>query len=917
MIERIEQSLDGKWEFWVDSGATLAPGRLAAEESRPILVPGPWQAQADDLRTYSGPAWYRRAVEVPADWLAHALILCFGAVDYRAEVWWNGQPAGEHEGGYLPFELDVTAAARPGRNELVVRVADPPELFREIPHGKQSWYGPLSGIWQPVRLECRPATHIRRVRVTPDAATGRVSLRVETSRPLAEGDRIEARFLSPQGAEVATTDHVGAGLKPAPTVQGAEVARTAPTAELNATVAAPELWDIDSPRLYTVEVTLETEASRDMRAETFGFRTIEAREGRLWLNGRPLYLRGALDQDYYPDLIYTPPSYEYIENEFRQAKAMGLNCLRVHIKVADPRYYEAADRVGLLIWTELPNWAQLTDAAIARGRETIAGMIERDWNHPSIIIWTIINEAWGTELATNPDHRAWLAEMYAWVKGLDPTRLVVDNSPCFDNAHVKSDLDDFHFYAAMPDDTAVWDALVGGMADRAPWLYAPDCQTAREDGAPLVISEFGNWGLPDIGPLLAHYGREPWWFETGWEWSGGDVYPHAAGQRFHDLYLDRVFGDYAGLAHASQWAQFEALRYEIETMRLHPPIAGYVITEFTDVHWECNGLLDMLRRPKAHYDRLREINADTMLIPRVARRAWRAGETADVALHLSHFGPRPLRDAALTWSLAGDGVPHAEGTIGGIAAATAQVIPLPPLRLELPDATRPTRLSLWLALADETGQEVARNELPLILFPPATPASRVVACAEERLAGALRQAGYTIAADAAAGAPLVVTTFDQSTRRFVERGGQVLFLAQKPDALQTSVPRLALRARRGTPWSGDWASSFAWYRRDLWAGDIPGDGRFDFAFASVLPETVIDGVHPADFREEVLAGLFVGWLRRPAALVRQLPLGKGTLLVSTLRLRDGLGADPVADKLVGELLSLLSSKQQVSRSVLN
>ncbi|MBK8129192.1 MAG: hypothetical protein IPK53_09835 [bacterium] len=109
---------------------------------------------------------------------------------------------------------------------------------------------------------------------------------------------------------------------------------------------------------------------------------------------------------------------------------MGLNCLRVHIKVADPRYYEAADRVGLLIWTELPNWAQLTPAAKQRGRETIAGMIERDWNHPAIIIWTIINEAWG-RAGNQPDHRAWLAEMFAWVKQLDPTRLVVTILPAF------------------------------------------------------------------------------------------------------------------------------------------------------------------------------------------------------------------------------------------------------------------------------------------------------------------------------------------------------------------------------------------------------------------------------------------------------------------------------------------------------
>lgn len=885
MSSRVRQTLDGAWQFWIDSASALTPARLPAEGRRQIAVPGPWQAQFPDLRADSGPAWYRRLVDIPAAWLARSIILGFGAVDYAAEVWLNGRRAGAHEGGYLPFELDITAVARPGENELVVRVSDPPELFPEIPHGKQSWYGPLSGIWQSVWLESRPAHHIRSVRLTPDAASGEVAVVVTTNRPPDETGQIKARFYTPQGAETAV------------------VSGTA--AEFSVHIAEPQLWDVVSPHLYRVQVSLGSAGDEDMVVETFGFRTVETREGRVWLNGRAIYLRGALDQDYYPDLIYTPPSYDYIEAQFRQAKAMGLNCLRVHIKIADPRYYEAADRVGLLIWTELPNWARLTAAAKQRARDTIAGMIARDWNHPSIIIWTILNEAWGTELATNPDHRAWLAEMYAEVKQLDPTRLVVDNSPCFHNAHVRSDLDDFHFYAAMPDGAARWDAWVANMAKRAPWLYAPEFQANRQNGAPLIVSEFGNWGLPDIGSLLAHYGGEPWWFETGWEWSGGDVYPHAAGQRFYDLHLDKVFGDYAGLATAAQWAQFEALRYEIETLQLHPQIGGYVITEFTDLHWECNGLLDMLRNPKVHAGRLPEIIAETVIVPRVARRAWAGGETAAVTLAIAHSGVQPLQGAALHWSLAGDGLPEAAGTIAEVTAVPNQVTALPTLRLPLPVPARPARAALGLALVDGSGREVARNELALLLLPPTVAPAAKVACTEARLGAALREAGYDVTRDLTTEVPLVVTVLGEAERRFAEQGGRVLFLAETPEALQTVVPRLALQARKGTPWSGNWASSFSWYRRDLWAGEMPGDGRFDFTYAVVLPETVISSVRPADFRREVLAGLFVGWLRRPAGLVQRLPVGEGTLLVSTLRLQENIGADPLAQRLLSELLAAL------------
>jgi hypothetical protein len=192
-----------------------------------------------------------------------------------------------------------------------------------------------------------------------------------------------------------------------------------------------------------------------------------------------------------------------------------------------------------------------------------------------------------------------------------------------------------------------------------------------------------------------------------------------------------------------------------------------------------------------------------------------------------------------------------------------------------------------------------------MVLPPTAMPGQTVACADTKLAAALQKAGYAITADVSQDVPLITTTFNEANRRFVEQGGRVLFLAETPEALQTVVPRLSLAARAGTAWAGDWASSFAWYRRDLWAGKIPGDGRFDFTFSAVLPETVISSVRPADFRQEVLAGLFIGWLRRPAGLVQKLPVGNGTLLVSTLRLQENIGNDPMANKVLRELLLLL------------
>jgi len=495
-------------------------------------------------------------------------------------------------------------------------------------------------------------------------------------------------------------------------------------------IPSPLLWDTRSPNLYRLEATLVDDSTNDQRpttneqtgkqtggeshadvdssfvvrrssvvdalATTFGMRTIATSpDGHLMLNGRILYLRGALDQDYYPGMIYTPFGDAELDDQFAKAKHMGLNCLRTHIKITDPRYYDAADRAGLLIWTELPNWENLTAGAMRRARETLAGMVERDWNHPSIIIWTIINEGWGVELAVNAEHRAWLSSGTPIEVRLDPHRLVVGNSPCFSNFHVVTDIEDYHNYYSIPDHYPQWRDWVASFVGRSGWTfarpyqwleqwraylrnpwtpqpqpYAPEVQ--RKGAEPLVVSEFGNWGLPDVAKLReCNGGQEPWWFETGIEWGDGVVYPHAIEQRYKAFHLDKVFPTFSDLAAASQRMQFTALKYEIEQMRRHPSIVGYIITEFTDVHWECNGLLDMCRNPKAFHDVIGQINSADALVPDWERLAFWEGERIEVKLALSHFSGLDLRGSRLEWRV--DLWPDLSGTIENVLFQPAQV----------------------------------------------------------------------------------------------------------------------------------------------------------------------------------------------------------------------------------------------------
>jgi beta-galactosidase/beta-glucuronidase len=320
VVSRERTDLDGEWEFYPDPKQQLTRDSLRQEDARPIRVPGPWQAQFDDLRDYSGVAWYRRRFDVGGNEGTRergnegmvatltrpvapsvprtAFILHFGAVDYFATVWLNGRQVGEHEGGYLPFEIDVTDALRhDAPNELTVRVIDPgndadflPDFtFAEIPHGKQSWYGPVGGLWQSVYLERRPANHLTGLRITPDVPGEQVRVRASLNRA---SDR-------PLGLWLNVTDPKGQVrrhrlLLPA----GVE------TEELTVPVPEPMLWDTTTPNLYELQAVLldgndDRAEPLDTLSSKFGMRTIATSpSGHLLLNGRVLYLRGALDQDY-------------------------------------------------------------------------------------------------------------------------------------------------------------------------------------------------------------------------------------------------------------------------------------------------------------------------------------------------------------------------------------------------------------------------------------------------------------------------------------------------------------------------------------------------------------------------------------------------------------------------------------------
>lgn len=901
-------SLDGAWQFRHETD-----GRW-----REATVPMPWQAAYPDLRNTSGRATYRRAIARPSGLVGKVALLRFGAVSYSCEVRLNGVVIGAHEGGYLPFDCEIPVDLWRDANEVEVDcllpdgdVATAPEApFAEIPHGKQSWYGPIGGIWQSVALELRSPAHILHMAVSADRLTGAVLASVEVTAE-AVGATLHVEVLDPSGAVVAVADTP---------VSGA-------TADVALTVADVRCWSPDSPQLYCVEAILTHGGTHDSLGDTFGFRSIETRAGQILLNGQPFYMRAALDQDYYPEGICTPPSVAFLEDQLRKAKELGLNMLRCHIKVPDPRYYEVADRLGMLIWTEVPNVGFFTDAAARRMHETMEGILRRDGNHPSIVIWTLINEDWGTRLCEDPAHRAWLKDTFDWLKAKDPTRLVVDNSPCHGNFHVKTDINDFHYYRSVPERRAEWDALTAEFAVGADWTYTPYGDGVRQGDEPLIVSEFGVWGLPDPAKVTIG-GQEPWWMETGGSWGDGAAYPHGIQNRFDTLRLGGVFGSFTQFIEQVQWYQFANLKYEIEVMRSHQPIMGYVITEFTDVHWESNGLLDMNRNPRVFHDRFGQINADVVIVPKVARYAGIAGHAFQFGVAVATGGAH-VPEGELRWSVAGG----ASGAVRVPAAGPVTVADLGTVALTLPasDTNGMVRvdLALWAG-----GQVAARNSFDIAVYAErARKGLPSVATDDAALAAFAAGLGYAVTAkgqadvtfahalDAAdiarlqGGARYVVLADGSekthgNLRKDVGRREQPFLpivddIPGLPANTQTQQPNINLIARHGTMWRGDWIAGFSWIRREGVFADMPGGPLVDLSFDRVIPHHVMTGFPTWEFGGSVHAGIVVGWVQKPAALIAERMVGRGRLVASTFRLTgEAAGDDPVAAYLFDALIRL-------------
>ncbi|MGI9174644.1 MAG: glycoside hydrolase family 2 protein, partial [Rhodothermales bacterium] len=380
-------NLNGTWDFRFDStdaGTSEAWQDGETDFPREITVPFPWGSALSGVEDEAEMGWYAREITVPSDWNGQRVFLVVGAADWETTAWLDGQELGTHQGGYTPFAFELTEHVTPGAAQrLVFRVDDRERAFKL--EGKQG-YGNARGIWQTVYLEARGAAPLASLHFTPDLADSSVL--------------VEAALLEPAPADLTLDLSFQTGDVP-------DVSQDVPqgTDTLSFSVPIPDvrLWSLDDPFLYEVEATLGGDTLQaDVVQTYFGMRDVGVVDlpgtdiPYIALNGEPVYVELALDQAYHPDGFYTFPSDDFIRDEVLMARQIGLNGLRVHVKIAHPRKLYWADRLGMLIMADVPNsWGEPTDSMHQEVEFALREMVRRDYNHPSIFAWVPFNETWG------------------------------------------------------------------------------------------------------------------------------------------------------------------------------------------------------------------------------------------------------------------------------------------------------------------------------------------------------------------------------------------------------------------------------------------------------------------------------------------------------------------------------------------
>ncbi len=864
--------LNGQWEFFPGDHDRTELDSLVAV---PITVPALWEVEGHlDL---DGAAWYRRRFTVDGVKPETHWTLRFGAVMDFADVWLNGRHLGSHDNPFTPFELDPTEALQPGQNVLDVRVIDPPvgdPEHRRMVHGKQGWmnavfpsrpslYMTYGGIWQPVTLRRHGAVVIRNIFVNGDPQALMVTVEVENL-----------------GRDQLTTslsvDAAGMVARLSVVVEGGR--RQEVTAALGPTAAAP--WAPETPALHVASVHAVVGGHvSDRQVARFGLRTIVVEGTRFLLNGRPYRMKSALVQGFRAEELYAEGPRAAIEEEVRAAQALGCNTLRLHIKAFDPTYLDVCDEMGMLLHCDIPVAEPIAHDDFGTPEESVLGrraveavqdQIRRDRNHPSIILWSLMNEVCleRFEARHSPGYQRLARSLVAAARELDPTRPLIEND----------------WIEPEPDHVFEADALTAHWYGRlhAEYLEKLDRDAARWRGLdrPLFVTEFGDWGLPDM-PVVP----DPPFWDTRTTYAAGlaaTLWPDTVGRFLTETQR------YQGLSD----------RLQAEVFRRHDHLGGYCVTELTDVPHELNGLLDLRRRPKRiAVAEMRRANQVVLPMLRLDGLVVVTGELVVAQLSVANDAD-PLEEVEVELRFGSQAEPAVRVALGRLpgyrATAGGEV------SLVAPSVPGSHDLILTLRCS---GTLVAENRYPIHVVTPPEAGLVVQALGDATLGPALGAVG----ARAGPEGPVVIgegaldAVAGAEARRRLDRGEVVVVLAQPTEA----SPHYPVPTTLG-PVGTSWGSSVFHFTTDH--GGLPSLPRRNVLVAedsTIQARSVVSEIAGAPFPDTPLV---IAYKPVPGAMtgtvVGATTAGQGRLVFCQYRLCErAIQRDAAARALLADLLS--------------
>jgi beta-galactosidase/beta-glucuronidase len=561
------ENLNGEWDFSFDDDniGLKKQWYKSFPSNGKITVPFAYQTKLSGINdpSFHDVVWYSRKLDIPTEWDGKEVLLHFGAVDYKAWVYVNGELITFHEGGNTSFTANITHVVNTDANTLVVRVEDPSE-DQTIPRGKQYWheksesifYTRTTGIWQTVWMEVVEPTHIEKLRWTPNIDTGDIQMEVDLA-----GDYQEAVLnveILYKGKTLISDD---ISIFEKYTKRSFNI-RNRMTDRSNIH-GDGWYWTPENPNLFDVKLTLKNETILDEVQSYFGMRKVSIENGEFRLNNKRFYQKLVLDQGYFPEGLLTAPTDEDLKKDIILAKELGFNGARKHQKVEDPRYLYWADHLGFLVWGEIANASEYSEESARRLMEEWIEAVNRDYNHPSIVAWVPLNESWGiSRVAHEAQQQHHSLAMYYLTKSIDQTRPVLSNEGW---EHTISDICGIHNYSSAEEIVKAYETVESAIRTEPAkrQIYANGFSYQRE---PIIITEYGG---------IAYTVDEDGW-------------------------------GYSSVTSSEELVE----RYDAVTKALGESavLQGYCYTQLTDVEQEINGLLTYDRKPKCDLAKIKKIN---------------------------------------------------------------------------------------------------------------------------------------------------------------------------------------------------------------------------------------------------------------------------------------------------------------------